>query len=260
MSRWYAPLLLAALTAQAGVVGATGATDELARCVVFLRQEVPPGSPAKVGSGFLVVRDRDVYLVTAAHVARAVGADWTFVVEGRDGKPATARMHQQTWTFAAQHDVAVLHVTPKEDQKAFLLARSLPMKILSARPLPPSREVTLTVMGYPLGLGADGFISPLSIETKAASGFITLPRGDTKQPATFILLQDPSVGGLSGGPVFDTGLPHFATGRQMIVREGVSLVGLMHGEVLDKGVGKLAAVVPASEILLLLNNSSRRKQ
>jgi S1-C subfamily serine protease len=260
MSRWFAAFFLAALTLEPAFVSAISATDELARCVVFFRQEVPPGSPANVGSGFLVARAQDVYLVTAAHVARNVGSDWTLFVQGSDGRPVKTRMQQPPWEFAAQHDVAVLLLAPKEDQKAFLLSRSLPMKTLSARPLPPSRDITLTVMGYPLGMGVQGFISPLSRETKAASGFITLPRADTQQPATFIVLQDPSIGGLSGGPVFDTGLPHFTTGRRMIVREGLSLVGLMHGEWLDKGGGKMAAVVPASEIVSLLDIAAGMKQ
>lgn len=259
MPRWFAGFLLTALTIQSGQVVPSGTTDELARCVVFLRQNVPVGSPANVGSGFLVAKNDDVYLVTAAHVARDVGSDWTLLVQGSDGKAATTPMKQPAWQFSQQHDVAVLRLNPKDEQKAFLLARSLPVKVLIARPLPPSRDVTLTVMGYPLGIGTEGFISPLSIETKAASGFVTLRRGDTKQPATFILLQDPSVGGLSGGPVFDTGLPHFAPGRQITVREGVSVVGLMHGEVPDKGVGKLAAVVPASDIAALLGVSQGGK-
>lgn len=260
MQRSFAGIVLTALIFQSPVGGASGVTDELARCVVFLRQEVPAGSPSRVGSGFLVAKNDEVYLVTAAHVARDVGSDWAMVVQGSDGKAATARMRQSAWEFSQRHDVAVLHLSLKDEQKAFLLARSLPAKFLTARPLPPSREVTLTVMGYPLGLGTEGFVSPLSIETKAASGFITFQRFDTKQPATFILLQDPGVGGLSGGPVFDTGLSHFVPGRQISAREGVSVVGLMHGEVSDKGGVKLAAVVPASEIALLLDIPESEKQ
>ena len=106
-------------------------------------------------------------------------------------------------------------------------------------------------MGYPLGLGATGYVSPLSIETKAASGFITLNRSDNGNPATFILLQDPSIGGLSGGPVFDTGKNFFPGGRQMTVREGISVVGIIHGVISDKSGGKFAAVVPATEIVKL---------
>lgn len=238
-----------------GLAVASDTTNQLARCVVLLRQDAPAGTPAKVGSGFLVTKNDDVFLVTAAHVARDIGANWLLIAQGADGKAATARMKESSWQFSTEHDVAVLKLNPREEQRRFLLNRSLPARLLTGRPLPPSLDVTLTVMGYPLGIGTEGFVSPLSIETKAASGFLTLPRFDTKQPATFILLQDPVVGGLSGGPVFDTGLSGFAPGGQIMRREAVSVVGLIHGELLDRGIGKMAAVVPASEIVAMLELS-----
>lgn len=244
--------LLLVLT-RAAVIGQT--TDELARCIVFLRQNVTGTAGANVGSGFLVRVDDTPFLVTAAHVARAVGQSWTLVLQGADGKPATVRIQDPAWKFSTSHDVAVLVVNVVEGQKSFVLGRSLPVKTLTSRDLPPSRDVTLTVMGFPLGVGVEGYVSPLSLESKAASGFVTLPRADTKTPATFILLQHPSVGGLSGGPVFDTGLPYFGVGRRIVMREGLSVVGLIHGELSDNKVGKLAAVVPASEITLLLGSS-----
>jgi S1-C subfamily serine protease len=58
---------------------ASGTADELAKCVVFLQQDVPAGSPRKVGSGFLVAKNDEVYLVTAAHVARDVGSSWALI-------------------------------------------------------------------------------------------------------------------------------------------------------------------------------------
>jgi hypothetical protein len=45
-----------------------------------------------------------------------------------------------------------------------------------------------------------------------------------------------------------------------MVRDGVSLVGLVHGEISDRGVGKMASIVPASEIAALLGLSRREKQ
>ncbi|MBI1956318.1 MAG: trypsin-like peptidase domain-containing protein [Acidobacteria bacterium] len=232
------------------LVVASGTTDELARCVALLRQDVP--SDAKAGSGFLVTKNGDVFLVTAAHVARDIGANWLLIAQGADGRAATARMTESAWQFSAKHDVAVLKLDPRNEQRRFLLSRSLPARYLTGRPLPSSRDVTLTVMGYPLGIGVEGFMSPLSIETKAASGFLILPRFDTKDPATFILLQNPGVEVLSGGPVFDTGLSGFARGGQITRREGVSVVGLIHGELRDRGGGKMAYVVPASEIAAIL--------
>lgn len=110
-------------------------------------------------------------------------------------------------------------------------------------------------MGYPLGLGSKGYVSPLTLETRAASGFITLKRFDNHKDATFILLQSPSVSGLSGGPVFDVGRP-LIEGGTVSPREGISLVGLVSGVIWDKTGGKFAMIVPATEISKLFDSAS----
>ena len=244
--------LLQILTVHAGV------TDDLAPCVVFLMQEVPASQEAIVGSGFLVHTDNAVFLVTASHVARALGTSWRIVMPGGSGRAVTARANGLEWRESPTADVSVAVLKPDSaDQLNALLKRSLPIHLLSARPLPPSRDIPLTVMGYPLGLGSSGYVSPLSLETKAASGFITLKRFDNGKEANFIVLQDPSIGGLSGGPVFDTGKSYFEEGRRITVREGVSVVGLIHGVISDKSGGKFAAVVPAIEIVRLLSTNFR---
>jgi hypothetical protein len=230
-------------------------TDGLAPCVIFLMQDVQPGKDAS-GTGFLVRADEKVFLVTAGHVARKLGPKFKIVMPGADGKAITAIASSIKWIESDSADVALVPIHQDEaNLHKMLLNRSMPIHFLSGRPLPPSRDVPLTVMGYPLGLGSTGYVSPLSLETRAASGFITLPRFDNQKLATFILLQDPSIGGLSGGPVFDTGKSYFAGGRQLTVREGVSVVGLIHGVISDKTGGKFAAVVPATEIINLIRSA-----
>ena len=177
---------------------------------------------------------------------------------GADGKAVNGRISNIEWRSSTNADVAIARLRPTDtNQLNILLARSLPVHLLSARPLPPDRDIPLTVMGYPLGYGSglvsSEYVSPLSLETKAASGFITLPRFDNSEAATFILLQNPSIEGLSGGPVFDTGANYFGGERTMVVRGGVSIVGLVHGTIRDKTGGKLAAIVPATEIVKVLN-------
>jgi len=235
-----------------------GVIDGLAPCVIFLIQEVQIGKDTKSGTGFLVRTEEKVFLVTAAHVAQALGSKCKLVMPGADGKAITAMASSIKWIVSDSADVALFQINEDEaNLHKMLLNRSVPLHLLSGRPLPPSRDVPLAVMGYPLGLGATGYVSPLSLETKAASGFITLRRFDNRKMATFILLQDPSIGGLSGGPVFDTGKSYFAGGRKMTVREGVSVVGLIHGVISDKTGGKFAAVVPATEIVNLIRSAAK---
>ncbi len=231
-----------------------GVTDDIAPCIIFLIQDVPEGAKAKAGSGFLLNKNDSPCLITAAHVANDVGISFKIIMPGAEGRAVVGKVESAQWHISQSADVALTLInTNNQEERNRLIKRCMPANLITARPLPPSRETPLTVMGYPLGLGATGFVSPLSIETRAASGFITLQRFDNKKLATFIILQDPSIGGLSGGPVFDTGKSYFE-GRAMTVRSGVSLVGIVHGVISDDTGGKLAAVVPATEIAKLLES------
>src|SRR5206468_6794441 len=102
----------------------------------------------------------------------------------------------------------------------------------------PDRDAPLTVLGFPLGLGVEREFSPISRDTKAASGLLTLPRFDTQIPATFFVMQDPSIGGDSGAPVIDTGGPRRA-GQGLVLSAPTIVVGLVHGTLPDQTGGKV---------------------
>jgi hypothetical protein len=246
-------MLVSALPAWAGIA------DDVAPSVVFLTQDLPPGTNAKNGSGFLIRKDDKPFLITASHVARDIGTSFKIIMPGREGQAVTSRFKGVKWHISPTADVAMFLIkTNSRDEYKALLNRCLPADLLTARPLPPSREFPLIVMGYPLCLGTRGFVS-LSLETRAATGFITMERFDNKKLATFILLQSPSTSGLSGGPVFDTGKSYYE-GRELTVRNGVSLVGLISGVIYDKTGGKFSMVVPSTEIGRLLDASAGSNQ
>lgn len=233
-----------------------GVTDDVAPCVVFLSQDVPAGKQANNGSGFLVNKGNKPFLITACHVANNIGSNFKVIMPGSGGKAITDKMQGVKWYTSPTADVALILLdTDNLEKSKQFLSRCISADLITARPLPPSRDFSLMAMGYPLSLGTTGFVSPLSLETRAASGFVSMERFDTKKMATFILLQSPSTSGLSGGPVFDIGRSFF-DGKNMTVREGVSLVGLIHGVVYDKTGGKFAMVVPATEIAKLLDAAS----
>ena len=242
--------------------------DGLLPAIVFLRG---PVSDPKAGSGFLLKTEDQarLFVVTAAHVAAAMGErGWSIYIRGSDGKPVRLRVKTADWKVSSEADVAMGELpldSFAEETRKGLVARGVPARMLTARSLPPGRDVPLTAIGFPQALGAIDFsdksggpsatLSPLIIETKAASGLMTLPRLDTKKPASFIVLQVPSIAGMSGGPVWDTGRSYMGTGRRLISRSGHSLVGLMHGTLGDRTGGKLAMVVPSTEIQKLLEET-----
>ena len=74
--------------------------------------------------------------------------------------------------------------------------------MLNAEESAPQRERWLVVMGFPLALGTKGRFSPITIETKAASGLVRVKLDYMNTEATFFVLDKPSIGGYSGAPVF----------------------------------------------------------
>jgi len=73
-----------------------------------------------------------------------------------------------------------------------------------------------------------------------------LIRFDTKTPSDFFTLENPSVGGYSGGPVFDLG--YIIVGA-MTTNTGPTIChGIMHGTISDTTGGKIAAVTPCSYV------------
>lgn len=89
----------------------------------------------------------------------------------------------------------------------------------------------------------DGHVSPLTFESKASSGFITLARADTKKPCTFFILENPSIGGYSGCAIYDTSI--YKHGTSVTTGGGTICYGFMHGTIFDDTGGKLAMVTPS---------------
>jgi hypothetical protein len=92
--------------------------------------------------------------------------------------------------------------------------------------------------------------SPLTYRSYASSSFITLNRADTQTPSEFFLLENPSVGGYSGCPVFDLG--YMIVGAMTTTKDKTRCYGIMHGTISDNTGGKLAAVTPAFYLAQLL--------
>ena len=236
--------------------------EKLAPGVALLRRDDTKGSPA--GTGFFIASSEGAYLVTASHVSSILSSTSPITISTTVGRPFTfplgallSRSEPPKWLHA-QADVAVLRINPSpEFLKTHLAGHFLPASWLEKAKEAPLRSITLTVLGFPLQLGVSEFFSPISRETKAASGLLELPRFDTQVMSTFFVTQDPSVGGFSGAPVFDTRLPHSTGNIGLSVQVGLEprIVGLVHGTLSDNTGGKFAAIVPAFIIGELLERA-----
>lgn len=244
-----------------------GQIDVVSRSVVFLRESLPieeavngvalevwlklpgtnvfiPKTRTVTGTGLIVVSSDLCYLVTAKHVATNMTPQCEVVMGGERKEPLRFRLAQITgqpgirWFHHTNADVSVypLPTTTTEGLKS-LERRALPLALLESGTNVPSRDIHVTALGFPLGIGAEGEFLPLSRESKVASGMLN----DGK--SLFFLLQDPSVSGYSGGPVVESGDPRVL--GQAFVTGGTRCWGFVAATFGDESGGKMCKVVPS---------------
>ncbi|MFC2104777.1 hypothetical protein ACFLS4_05450 [Bacteroidota bacterium] len=211
-----------------------------------------PKTYSETGTCFFIYTHTDYYLVTAEHVARKTSLNSDIVISSENDNPILFKLgdiieekSSLNWTFHPNADVAVVLLDYNKITKE--LARCfLPFDMINYNLEAPFREREVTVYGYPLSLGVGRKISPITKTSKPSSGLIELPRFDNNKPSNFFLLDDPSVSGFSGGPVFE--LPQEITSdKKSILVKIYRIVGLVHGSISDKG-GGFAAIVPSKYI------------
>lgn len=227
---------------------------------VVFNVRTPNGNGGEeVGSGIFVSRgDSEAYLVTASHVANSTNSSSLIVVSDSNDKAHAVSIATfdpgLQWQHHPTADLAILKVKPSADAVKILQSRCFPYDHFDLDRTQISRDAELTSVGFPMGLGTQGNFGPLTFRSHAASGFITLPRFDTKVPCEFFILENPSVGGYSGCPVFD--LQYTVVGNMTSTGGRTWCLGIMHGTISDQSGGKMAAVTPSFYLKDLLGPAS----
>ena len=207
--------------------------DQTFQVVLNLRTPIGKGQ-AKVGTGIFIVKDdKSAYILTASHVANDCDTTSELVISDSSGNCQVFRLdqfcRQLNWTHHPVADLSVLPFDPDPAIVPVLSGRFFPADQLNISSITPSRDAYLTAVGFPHGLGAYGKFSPFTFRSHASSGTITLNRSDTNTPADFFTLENPSVGGYSGGPIFDLG--YIIVGA-MTTNTGPTIChGIMHGTI-----------------------------
>lgn len=248
--------------------------ERLSGTVVFLAEKeqqtvIKDGKPVasvamKFGTGFLVVDGSSLFLVTAQHVASDMRSERTVTVRGENDTPISMSMEdligrkEIRWVFHDKEDVAVAILHPTQTIVSRLSGHFIPLSLLSSDTNAPSRERILTTLGFPLGIGVQEHFSPISRESKPASGLLSLIRPDTHTPAIFFLLDNASVGGFSGAPLFLISTPFASSTGAMVFPEtgAPTCVGLINGTISDETGGKMAAVTPSTYIVETIKKAS----
>jgi hypothetical protein len=220
--------------------------DQTFQVVLNLRTPLTLGQES-VGTGIFVAKGNDLYLLTATHVAITTNKTTAIVISDAQGNATSIPLVSFNKGLAWKHhpiaDISALPIQMGPTIQAHLVGRILPFDHFHTQRMPISRDIELTCVGFPNGLGAQGMFSPLTYRSYVSSALISLNRADTNTPCEFFLLENPSVGGYSGGPIFDLGI--MIVGSMTVTKERTYCLGLMHGTISDKTGGKLAAVTPA---------------
>ena len=221
--------------------------DDLYRVICNIRIPMPNGTREESGTGLFVGRGADLFLITASHVVKNHNDQTALILSDNDGNatrlPLATLWGGNQWTHHPVADLAYIRLTANEGNIAHLQNRFFPFDHIHLASQPVSRDVELTSIGFPLGLGSAGKYSPLSFRTFAASPFLSLNRFDNNKPSDFFILENPSIGGYSGGPVFDLG--YIVSALMVQRKEKTICYGFTHGTIADATGGKLAAVTPA---------------
>lgn len=213
-------------------------------------------STGKEGTGCFITKGDSPYLVTAEHVKNDVLPD-TVIVFGEINSNCYAVLLSSItsgqWLIHPNADLAAIELD-KSKLDAKFINRFFPIAQVNNSSAPISRDLTLTVAGFPSGLGtvltgAEKF-SPLTFRSFASSSYMTLPRADKAINSDFFCLENPAMGGYSGGPVFDLG---YEKTPVMLQEYGDTIIlGFIHGTCSDNTGGKIAYVTPAYYLHTLL--------
>jgi len=220
--------------------------DELSKVICNIR--IPNVKGEEVGTAIFIEKNSEPYLLTAEHVVKNINPQTYAVLSDQNGIPTKVMLKVllggTTFSYHGQADFAKAKIILSGSNSSFLNGRCFPYNQIDISNNPISKDIELTTIGFPLGLGAVGTkFSPLSYRTYAAAPSITLPRFDNKNQCDFIILELPSIGGYSGGPMFDLG--YMISGLMKHTKEKTILHGLVHGTISDPTGGKLAAITPS---------------
>ena len=220
--------------------------DELFRVVCEL---FTPG--INIGTGLFVSSSvtNDLshgWILTASHIAKNTNINTIIAISSDNGKAIQLSLNMfgkiSEWRHHPIADISALPIVFTDDNYKYLINRLFPFSQISLEEKPVSRDYELTAIGFPLGLGTEDYFFPLSFRSHASSGFLTMRRGDTNTNSTFFLLEDPSICGYSGCPVFDLG--YETSGPSTIFRKQTWCYGIMHGTEADENGNQIAKVTP----------------
>ncbi|MBO0331734.1 serine protease family protein [[Muricauda] lutisoli] len=233
-------------------------TNQILESIVMIKESL---YSKKTGTGVLMVNNDEYYLVTAEHI-KAITNSNSYISLGSIEKdtfniPIIKLIKNKLVPLWRTHDKADLSILKLSNHKKVLDTikhRFLDSKYFMQK-IPDStinnNNLYYTV-GFPLGYGISPNFNPLIKASRLASNNVFIKNSKdiygnndvfNGKSLIHILLQDPSIGGFSGGPVFYSG---GAFNNTLVFGSTTpKCVGIVSGTVGDSTGGKMAIITPA---------------
>lgn len=220
--------------------------DALSKVVCNIRTSTS-GQNEEIGTAIFIAKSNEAFLLTASHVAKNINDRAYVILSDKSGAPEKVLLKELLGGASFEHhpkaDLAKAKISVSASNASYLEGRCFPYDQVDTSDNLISKDVELTAIGFPLGLGALGAkFTPLTFRTFVAAPAVSLLRFDNKVVSDFIILETPSTGGYSGGPLFDLG--YVISGAMTTMKEETILHGIVHGTIQDNTGGKLAAITP----------------
>ena len=207
-----------------------------------------------IGTGTFIEKDGKFYVLTAEHVIScSVKAEYIILCDSHM-KPCKIDLQQLNnsyhWKTHPIADMAVMEIDSVANP--WISSRCFPYDHCEISMAKLNRDTEITTVGFPCGLGVANVFAPLTFRSFPASDILKCNRLDKKTIITDVFfLEDPSIGGYSGGPVFD--LAYKVDYNMKQTKDKTRLYGIMHGYVgKDNSGGFMSFVTPISYLSQLI--------
>ncbi len=225
-------------------------SEELYDKVVLLKEK--SGNGERYGTGFLLTANNNFFLITAKHVADSLHTEGAEIYFRDSSKKAIGYKLKKfipsklVAKFNEQSDFFILRLDPFDSTSTRILRKaSLEVKNIANNRESLDRKFEVVVFGYPI-FDFNNF-TPITFKSHFSSSLMNIYVKDLPKPCFCYLLENPSMEGFSGGPVF-IGVKDRAT-MQM---NATLIIGIVTGTTYDKTGGKFAVITPTFHLLDLL--------
>jgi hypothetical protein len=214
------------------------------------------------GTGFFISHNQKIYLVTAAHVAKQLSKKAEIFVNTASGEIAVhtlgviqKALPESKWFVHPIADIAIHPFGFKEKTDHILLSENMWRD--ETKILPIGEKVY--IFGFPLNLGVQDKLSPLSKKAEVASWLTTIDMVGLDPRLLFILLDQDLAQGYSGAPVFRSPEARLSNNNDGLIIGGEKLIGIQSMTISDKTGGKISLVVPLSYLKEIFESDEFKK-